>query len=436
MKVISTKNTLTGTITVPGSKSHTIRACIFATLAEGTSVIRNPLPSADCLSCAEAMRAFGASVTLEPGVWTVTAPEGGIRVPSRVVDVGNSGSVLYFMTPVAATLPGWTVMTGDASLCTRPIQGLLTALNELGAEGFTTRPGVDAPPAVIRGSFLPGTVELEGNLSQHVSGLMIAAARLAGTTVINLRRPKEIPFLKMTADWMESVGVHVVHDPERLDRFEITGPQAFRAFDRAMPSDWEGVAFPLVAAIITGSRIEIADVDLSGSQGDAAIVDILRDMGADAEIDSARGSLVVNGTGSGGGLRGGTYNCASFPDALPALAVAACFAEGDTTLTDVGVCRLKETDRIFMMRQELSILGASLEEGPDWLTIHGTGGRGLHGGTVDSHDDHRIAMALAVAGLGIPGAGVTVLGAECCAVTFPDFYGIMNRNNAGFICID
>jgi len=436
MKVISRKNALAGTITVPGSKSHTIRACIFATLSTGTSIIRNPLPSADCLSCAEAMRAFGATITLEPGVWTVTAPEGGIRIPSSVVDVGNSGSVLYFMTPVAATLPGWTVMTGDASLCTRPIRGLLTALNELGAEGFTTRPDVDAPPAVIRGPFRPGTVELEGNLSQHVSGLMIAAARLEGTTVINLRKPKETPFLKMTVDWMASVGVRVVHDPERLDHFEITGPQAYRAFDRAMPSDWEGVAFPLVAAIITGSRIEIADVDLSGSQGDAAIVDILRDMGADVGIDAARAALVINGKGSFAGLRGGIYNCAGFPDALPALAVAACFAEGDTTLTDVGVCRLKETDRVSVMRRELSILGASLEEGPDWLTIHGTGGRGLHAGDVDSHDDHRVAMALAVAGLAITGPGVSIRGAECCAVTFPDFYGIMNKIGAGFICMD
>lgn len=436
MKALSTKSALSGTITVPGSKSHTIRACIFATLSQGTSIIRNPLPSADCLSCAEAMRAFGATVTHAPGVWTVTAPEGGIRIPSQVVDVGNSGSVLYFMTPVAATLPGWTVMTGDASLCTRPIRGLLDALNVLGGEGFTTRPDVDAPPAVVRGPFRPGTVELEGNLSQHVSGLMIAAARLEGKTVIKLRNPKETPFLTMTADWLESVGVHVVFDPARLDRFEITGPQAYRRFDRVIPSDWEGVAFPLVAAIITGSRIEIADVDLSGSQGDAAIVDFLREMGADAEIDAGRKSLIVNGKGSFRGLRGGTFNCASLPDALPALAVAACFAEGDTTLTDVGVCRLKETDRITMMRRELSLLGASLEEGPDWLTIHGSGGRGLHGGEVDSHDDHRIAMALAVAGLAIPGPGVTVLGAECCAVTFPDFYGIMNRIGAGFVCMD
>jgi len=158
-------------------------------------------------------------------------------------------------------------------------------------------------------------------------------------------------------------------------------------------------------------------------------------MGADIVLDRHREVLVVNGTGVGTvALRGGTFNCAGFPDAVPSLAVAACFARGDTVLTDIGVCRLKETDRITLMREELAKLGASLDEGPDYLVIHGTGGNGLHGGEVESHDDHRIAMALAVAGLAIEGAGVTVHEAECCAVSFPQFYDTMNGIGAGFVC--
>lgn len=440
MKVISRKGRLSGSMTVPGSKSHTVRAGIFAALASGTSIIRNPLPSADCLSCMDVIKAFGAEVKIESGVWKVTAPAKGLQLPSRVVDVGDSGSVLYFMTPIAATLPGWTVMTGDASICTRPIQALLDALKSLGAEGFTTRPGVDAPPAVVKGPFRAGHVELEGNLSQYVSGIMMASARIAGTTVIDLRNPKEKPFLKMTCDWLASVGVKVTYDPAKLDHFEVTGPQAYSAFERSIPSDWEGVAFPLVAAIITGSNLEIERVDCSGSQGDAAIVDILREMGADIVLDTTREVLVINGSAAAGPngapvkLKGGTFNCAGFPDAVPSLAVAACFAEGDTTLIDIGVCRLKETDRIALMRRELTKLGASVDEGPDSLVIHGTGGRGLHGGDVLSYDDHRIAMALAVAGLAIPGVGVTVHEAECCAVSFPGFYDTMNGVQAGFVC--
>jgi 3-phosphoshikimate 1-carboxyvinyltransferase len=343
------------------------------------------------------------------------------------------------MTPIAATLPGWTVMTGDESICTRPIQGLIDALKTLGAEGFTTRPDSSAPPAVIKGPIRAGRVTLEGNLSQYVSGIMMASARVDGTVVIDLSNPKEKPFLKMTCDWLESVGVKVAYDPAKLDHFEVTGPQSYRPFDRQIPSDWEGVAFPLVAAIITGSKLEVERVDCSGSQGDEAICDILRAMGADVALDRARETLVINGSFGKGkpvSLKGGTFNCAGFPDAVPSLAVAACFAEGDTTLTDIGVCRLKETDRITLMREELAKLGASLDEGPDFLVIHGTGGRGLHGGEVESHDDHRIAMALAVAGLAIAGSGVTVHDAECCAVSFPDFYRVMEGVGAGFVYVD
>ncbi len=435
MIVTSKKKKLSGALTVPGSKSHTIRAGIFAALASGTSTIRNPLPSADCLSCMDAITAFGATVELSPGVWRVTAPAGGLRLPSRVVDVGDSGSVLYFMSPIAATLPGWTVMTGDESICTRPIGGLLDALKALGADGFTTRPGVDAPPAVIHGPFTPGRVVMEGNLSQQVSGLLMAAPRLAGTTIIDLRAPKEKPFLKMTCDWLESVGIRVTYDASSLAHFEVTGPQTYRPFERTIPSDWEGVAFPLVAAVITGSRVAIEHVDCSGSQGDAAIVDILRDMGADIELDVGNETLFVNRNRPDGAppeLRGGSYDCSGFPDAVPSLAVAACFASGDTTLTDIGVCRLKETDRISLMRKELGKLGAKLDEGPDWLAIHGTRGQGLSGGEVESYDDHRIAMSLAVAGLAIPGEGVRVSDAECCAVSFPGFYDQMNAIGAGF----
>jgi len=425
---------LSGAVTVPGSKSHTIRAGIFSLLANGKSVIQNPLESADCLSCMDAIQAFGAEVLIEPGTWTVTPPADGLRIPPRVVDVGNSGSVLYFIAPVASTLPGWSVLTGDASICTRPIAPLLEGLQSIGAQAFTTRPGIDAPPAVVRGPVSAGTVELEGNLSQYASGIMMAATRINGTTVIKLRNPKEVPFLQMTCLWLESLGVSVSYDREKMDRFEVHGPAVIPAFERRIPSDWEGVAFPLVAAVITGSRLSITGVDCSGSQGDEAIVDNLRDMGADIVLDSESETLLINSRGGSSSLTGGTFNCSGYPDAVPSLAVAACFVHGVTRLEDIGVCRLKETDRITLMKRELEKLGAVVTEGPDWLEVHGNGGSSLHGAVVESYDDHRIAMALAVAGLAIPGDGVIVRDAECCAVSFPGFYEKMNGIGAGFIC--
>lgn len=434
MQVYASRHTLSGSVEVPGSKSHTIRACLFAAMAEGTSFIRNPLEGADCLSALHAVEAFGAQVRTEPGLWTVTAPEGGLRLPDQVIDVGNSGSALYFLTPVAATLPGWTVITGDASIRTRPVRQILQAVKDLGGDGFCTRPDMDAPPLVVKGPVRAGHVEHEGVLSQQISGLLMAAARLQGTTVIDLRTPKETPFVAMTVGWLESVGIHVRMDRKTMAHFEIDGPQPYRAFDRVIPSDWEAAAFPAVAAVITGSRLSVPAVDLSGTQGDAALVDVLRAMGADLEIDRGDGCLHINRQGTGRfPLRGGTFNCSAFPDAVPSLAVAACFAEGDTTLTDIGVVRLKETDRIAILHRELAALGAETEEGPDFLRIRGKGGRGLHGGVCESWHDHRIAMALSVMGLALDG-GLTVRDAECCAVSFPGFYEKMNAAGAGFIC--
>ena len=136
MTIRSNKTELSGTVSVPGSKTTPYVREFSPCLPRVRPVIRNPLESADCLSCMDAISAFGAEVRIEPGVWTVTAPPSGIRVPAKVVDVGNSGSVLYFITPVAATLPGWTVLTGDASICTRPVRPLLDGLRSLGAEAL------------------------------------------------------------------------------------------------------------------------------------------------------------------------------------------------------------------------------------------------------------------------------------------------------------
>ena len=435
MQVFAKKHGLSGSVEVPGSKSHTIRACLFAMMAEGTSFIRNPLEGEDCLSALRAVRAFGARTGRSHGLWTVTAPHGGLQLPQQVIDVGNSGSLLYFMTPIAATLSGWTFITGDDSIRRRPVDEIIKAIKDLGGDGFCSTPQKTTPPFAVRGPIRAGRIEHEGILSQQISGLLMAATRLEGKTIIDLKNPKETPFVKMTIDWLASLGVAVKYDAERMNHFEIEGPCRFAAFDRTIPSDWEAAAFPIVAAVITGSSLTIPDIDTSESQGDRAIVDVLKAMGADIEADKDAACLYVNkGQKSAApALKGGEFNCASIPDAVPALAVAACFAEGETRLTDIGVVRLKETDRISILYKELTKLGADIEEGPDCLVIRGKGGRNLHGGACESHHDHRIAMALSVMGLAIED-GISVKDAECCAVSFPRFYEKMNACGAGFVC--
>src|SRR5574344_2689308 len=202
MNITASRTTLSGSIQVPGSKSHTIRALLLASLAEGTSHISNPLPSADCLSTAHAVPLIGAKVDLgtsdgnppqekqssykTKSVWTVTGAGKNVHLPSDVVNVGDSGSLLYFMTPIAATFTGWSIFTGDDSIRKRPVSHVVDALRQLGCEAYVSRPDKDAPPLVIRGPATNRKVVTDGRLSQYVSGMMMAASRMNGTLEIEL----------------------------------------------------------------------------------------------------------------------------------------------------------------------------------------------------------------------------------------------------------
>lgn len=446
MKIKSEKASLSGQIQVPGSKSHTIRALLFSSLAEGTSHIRNPLGGADCVSSSKAVPLFGAKVDISnPDDWVVEGAGKNAHLPSDVVNVGDSGSLLYFMSPVAATFEGWTVFTGDESIRTRPVLHVVDALKQLGAEAYISRPEKNAPPLIIKGPVKNGqTITTDGRLSQYISGIMMAASRLEGTTSIELTDPKETPFLNMTRLWLEEMGVKL-EISEDYKHIKVHGPVQMKAFDKVIPSDWEAVAFPMVAALISDSEITIKNVDNSGSQGDMAIVDVLKNLGADIR-DDGKGNLIVKGSRlSAEALPGKELhvNLSGYPDAICALAVAGCFTEGSIVIEDIGVCRKKETDRIEVMQKELEKLGAKIETGPDWFKVIGhspvkaDGSENpdwsIHGGEVESYDDHRVAMSLACLGLGLKkGESIIVNDAECCAVSFPDFYNVMNGIQADF----
>lgn len=456
MKIKAKKTSLSGHIQVPGSKSHTIRALLLASLAEGTSRIHNPLPSADCISTSKAISLVGAFFKDEGnGTWTVTGAGKNIHLPENVVDVGNSGSLLYFMSPIAATFEGWSIFTGDESIRTRPVAHMVDVLNQMGGEAHIAIPGKTTCPMVIKGPVSTrNRIVTEGSVSsQYISGLMMAATRMKGTLKIELTNPKETPYLTMTKIWLESVGV-TVRMSDDFKHIEIDGPVDIKAFEKTIPSDWEAVAFPLIAALITDSEITIDDVDSSGTQGDDAIVDVLKSIGADIQWDKTKNNLTVRGGKKSADKIGRLstdnlpgkelhVNLSGYPDAICAVAVAACFTEGTTYIEDISVCRKKETDRIEVLKKELTKLGADVEDGPDFMIIHGhsplnsDGTKNpdfrLHGAEVESCLDHRVAMSLACLGLGLDdGNEVIVKDAECCSVSFPGFFDAMNNINAGF----
>lgn len=458
MKISAQKSNLSGHIIVPGSKSHTIRALILATIAEGESHISNPLPSNDCLSTVKAVRKIGADVDAgengSKSVWTVKGAGKNFHLPDSPIDVGNSGSLMYFLCPVLSTLSGKCTFTGDESIKTRPVGHLIDALNQFGAEakcvssseiGEVCPPQGDkpnCPPFQFSGPIdVTKTLYTDGKLSQYISGFMMAATKLNGDLHMELATPKETPYLTMTKLWLESVGVKC-EISEDFKHVVVHGPVDIKAFDRAVPSDWEGVAFPLIAALISDSKIVIDNIDGSGSQGDDKIVEVLQKVGADVVWDKSACTLTVTG---GKRLAGNlTIDINSFPDAICALSVIACFIEGTTTFTDIEICRKKETDRIWAMVSELSKLGAELEDTGDTLVIHGHSpflpdgtpnpAFKLHGAEVESYKDHRIVMSLACCGLGLKeGEKIIVNDAEWCSVTFPKFFEVMNKIGAGFI---
>ncbi|MHB9035664.1 MAG: 3-phosphoshikimate 1-carboxyvinyltransferase [Armatimonadota bacterium] len=420
MKLIVNKSKLAGSVDIPGSKSHTIRAVVIASLADGESAIRKPLIASDTLSAVDACRLLGAEIT-KPDDWIVRGVSGKPCVPENVIDVGNSGTTLYIALGMASLVNGISVFTGDDQIRRRPAGPIIDALNALGANLESTR-GNGMAPIMVRGPMTGGSVALDGSkTSQYLTSLLMNCPLARNDTTIEVTNLIEKPYVEMTLRWIEQQGITVQN--QDFQKFTIPGRQSYKPFDRAVPADWSSATFFMCAAAITGAELTLLGLDMNDTQGDKAVVGMLNEMGAKVEwrVESGeRKALVV----SGGNLRGAMLDLSDTPDALPALAVTACFAEGETRLVNVPQARLKETDRIAVMCQELSKMGADIEELPDGLVIRGSQ---LKPASVHGHHDHRVIMALAVAGLALDGE-TTIWSAEALSVTFPNFvelvYGV------------
>jgi 3-phosphoshikimate 1-carboxyvinyltransferase len=409
MKLICRQSRLRGEVTIPGSKSHTIRAVAIASLAGGESAIRAPLESDDTWAAVEAYRALGAEIAAEPGLWHVRGTGGRIRPPENVIDVRNSGVTLRTALGACALLrDGIAVLTGDEQIRRRPAGPLAQSLNDLGARVRSTR-GTGTAPFVVEGRLRGGVTSIEGATSQYVTGLLINVPLADGESVIRVTNLNEAPYVEMTLDWLRRQGIGFAQ--EDLREFRVPGGQQYRPVDRAIPADWSSATFFLGAGALDGNDIALHGLDPSDTQGDKAMLDYLREMGAEV---SAVGEMIRVRPRA---LAGCDLDLNDTPDALPTLAVLGCFARGATRLLNVPQARIKETDRIAVMAAELRKLGGEVEELPDGIIIHESR---LRGADVDGHGDHRVVMALAVAGCSIPGT-TTVHSAEAAAVTFPEF---------------
>jgi 3-phosphoshikimate 1-carboxyvinyltransferase len=424
MDVTIAPSRLRGTARAPPSKSYTHRAILAPGYGDG-AVVRNPLDSADTRATARAVEAFGGTVRWTDDAVEVTGFDGTPATPDDVVDCGNSGTTMRLTTATGALADGLTVLTGDASLRSRPQGPLLDALAQLGARADSTRSNGQAP-LVVGGGLDGRSVSSPGDVSsQYVTALLMAGAVTERGVEIELTTElKSAPYIDITLEVLEAFGVEatVVGGDDTAvrsagaDGFRVAGGQTYATADGEyrVPGDFSSMSYLLAAGALAAEDDLVVEGAHPSAQGDAAIVDILERMGADVEWDRADGRIRV----ASSPLSGVEVGVADTPDLLPTIAVLGAAAEGTTRISDCEHVRLKETDRVAAMATELDRMGVDVAEAEGELVVHGGG---LEGTTVDGHDDHRIVMALAVAALVADGE-TTIEGAGHVDVSFPAFF--------------
>lgn len=416
---------LRGRVTVPGDKSISHRALLLAALGDGPSRIQGLNPGVDVTRSAAAVAALGATVEASASGLVQVEGCGGAAAmaePDEIVDAGNSGTTLRCLLGIAAGVPGTVVVTGDESLRRRPMLRVVAPLRQMGARIDGRRHG-DRAPLVVRGGALTGIDHRPDVASAQVkTAVLLAGLTAAGTTSVTEPRKSR----DHTERMLQAAGVTVATTATSAT---ISGPAVVQARDWDVPGDLSSAMFLIVAAtLVPGSDLVVTDVGLNPTR--TAALDVLTGMGAQITIEAPteldgepRGEVHVRHAP----LSGVTVPAELAPaliDEVPALAVAASQAEGETAFEGVGELRVKESDRIDSLTKGLRALGGKAEGERDRLVV--TGGAPLDGGRVESYDDHRIALAFAVAGL-VAKDKVTVTGWKCVDVSWPGFLDTLGR---------
>ena len=405
---------------VPGSKSLTNRALVLAALASTECTLTGALQSDDTQVMADCLRILGWAVTVDAPAEriTVTRPAGSAIVPERAADlfVGNSGTTVRFLTAMLALGKGVYHLDGVPRMRERPIQDLLDALGQLGVSATSDNEDGCPPVTVHADGLYGGAVRVKSDASsQFLSGLLMAAPFAGGETVIEVAAGAvSEPYIAMTVALLRDFGLTL--DEVEPGRYVVPGRQSHDRREYAVEPDASSASYFFAAAAITGGRATLTGLTRDSLQGDVAFVDALARMGC--AVTEWPDALTV----TGGPLRGIDLDMNAISDTVMTLAAVACFAEGPTTVRNVAHIRHKETDRLAATATELRKFGATVTETADGLVI--VPGK-LRGATVDTYDDHRLAMSLALVGLRVP--GVVVNDPGCVAKTYPGFWRDLER---------
>jgi 3-phosphoshikimate 1-carboxyvinyltransferase len=420
MYTLITPHTFSQTVRVPASKSHTIRRLLIAAFARGVSTIDNPLDSLDTRSCRSACQALGAEISSPaPRQWQVRGTDGAVAEPASPIDVGNSGTTLFLALAMASLGQSPVVFTGDDQIKRRSAAPLLQALSQLGVATLSAK-NDGCVPITVRGPWRSGgkgKCRIECPTSQYLSALLLAAPLAGSDTEIEVPLLNEKPYVALTLSYLDKQGVRYER-AEDFSSFHISGAARYMPVNGAVPADFSSAAFPAAAIVISGGQGTLTGLDPDDQQGDKVFFEFLKQMGAAVEWEGDEWVLKLSREAP---LRAATFDLNATPDLLPLMSVLAAYAEGETRLVNVAHARIKETDRIAVMARELGKLGVRATERPDGLVIQGGA---VQGGSVDGHGDHRVVMALAVAGLGAS-APVRISGAESADVSYPGFLKLL-----------
>ena len=413
---------LKGTISVPGDKSITHRAIMLSALANGETTISGYCPGEDCLNTARAFRAMGIQIDESPaGLHVYGKGQWGLTEPENLIDCGNSGTAIRLLTGLLAGQDFFTVLTGDDSIRRRPMGRVVKPIRAMGA-AITGRKGGELAPLAVSGSRLRGMTHVSPVASAQVkSALLFAALYAEGLTRITEPRQSR----DHTERLFKFLGISVRQDGTTV---ELEGRPSMGWSGKGelhIPGDLSSAAFFLVgASIIPGSDVTVTNVGINPTR--IGVLEVLTEMGADVHIHNAReqaGEPVADLRVRASRLHGIRIEHERIPqtiDEFPILCVAAAMAEGETVISGAEELRVKESDRIATMATELKKMGASIEQTPDGLIIHGTAGRTLRGASCTSYGDHRVAMSLAIAGL-VADAPTTIDNTDCIETSFPGF---------------
>ena len=404
MKVSVSKSQIHGILDAPSSKSYTIRALMCAALAAGQSYIRRPLSSDDTMAATDVLRKIGAEIHQSAFGWRVTG--GAIRTPESELFCRESAATFRFMVALSAAVPGTVRLVPGQTLARRPILPLIDALSQLGVKCR-----LDGSVVVVEGGgFSGGTAVLEGDISsQFISALLLAGPMAQQGLHIELKSPPASkPYIDMTIECLRKFGIRVTTAPGMAD-FKID-KQDYRPTEYTVEGDWSQASYLLALGAVSGD-IVVSNLNAESLQGDRVVLNLMQKMGA--RLSVRRSSVMVQRSL----LHGINADLTDCIDLLPTLGVLAAIADGESQFSGIKGARLKESNRVEALSQELQKMGIRVREDENVITILGGHPRGA---VIDSHSDHRMTMAFGILGTAIGYTSIT--GAESVEKTYPDFW--------------